>query len=49
MTFNYSDFTIGELCEYDCYNFVCDGDSKIITSILKSDEELIADILEEVE
>jgi len=39
MIFDYEDFTIGELEEYYCYNFVCDGDSKTITAVINEEEE----------
>ena len=37
--FDYEDFTIGELEEYKYYDFICDGDGRKITAILKEEEE----------
>lgn len=39
MVFNYEHFTIGEIDEYKYYNFICDGDNKIILVALAEEEE----------
>lgn len=39
MNFDYTDFTLEEIDTYNCYNFVCDGDSKTITAVINEEEE----------
>lgn len=37
--FDYNDFTLEELEQYNHYSFICDGDNKKITAELNEEEE----------
>ena len=39
MTFDYNDFTLEEIEKYRYYDFICDGDGRKITAIMKEEEE----------
>lgn len=37
--FDYNDFTLEEIDTYSYYDFICDGDGRRITAIMKEEEE----------